>query len=145
MHDQVFHDYLQLSRLLVNKLNEQLTENEFYHSQWLVLNYLKNYGASTLVDISDYLHVEKSAITRTVNRLEQNQLIMQIPSEDKRQRKMQLTEEGEEKFTLGRKTVEEIESQALHGISQEEQKHFFETLTKIKHNLNNGGSLVEKQ
>ncbi|MFK2824817.1 MarR family transcriptional regulator [Bacillus sp. B190/17] len=136
MTDQVFHEYLQLSRLLINKLNSQLTTNELYHSQWLITNYLKNFGSSTLVEISHYLHVEKSAVTRTVNRLEKKQLIQQVPGNDKREKRIMLTDKGEEMYTLGSELVHKIEQNALQGISQEEQEQFFTTLRKIKNNVN---------
>ncbi|MFD0828834.1 hypothetical protein ACT8ZR_24750 [Neobacillus sp. M.A.Huq-85] len=37
-------------------MNEQLTENELFHSQWLIINYLYNIESATLVEIANFLH-----------------------------------------------------------------------------------------
>ncbi|OIK16894.1 hypothetical protein BIV60_02330 [Bacillus sp. MUM 116] len=139
MNDLKFHDYLQLARLLVNKMNEQLTKNELYHSQWLIINYLYNYDSATLVEIANYLHVEKSAITRTVNRLEEHKLVLPVSGKDKRERRIALTEKGKESYILGRNIVDEIELNALKNISSTEQEQFFTTLNKIKNNVHQQG------
>ncbi|QGS69755.1 MarR family transcriptional regulator [Oceanobacillus sp. 143] len=52
---------------------------------------LKQIGPVTLVEISNHLDVEKPTISRTVNRLAEQQLIEEVPSNDKRERMIQLT------------------------------------------------------
>ena len=95
MSQSFFHQNLQFTRSFSKKLNEQLVEIGLYHSQWLLVYYLKQFGASTIVEISHYLDVEKPTISRTVDRLELRQLVEKIPSKDKRERRIGLTRKGD--------------------------------------------------
>src|SRR4051794_27011773 len=77
---EFFHQLLQLSRSLVNRLNEKIAKYDLNHPQWMIINYLYDFGSSTLVEIAKYLNVEKSSVTRTVNRLEKSGFVQQVPS-----------------------------------------------------------------
>ncbi|MDO7486327.1 MarR family winged helix-turn-helix transcriptional regulator [Peribacillus frigoritolerans] len=88
---QLFHQYLQVSRSLVSKMNEQITALEIYHNQWTILNYLKNCGYSTIPDICSYLDVDSVIITRSVNSMEQNNMIKQVPGKDEQEKRIELT------------------------------------------------------
>ena len=128
-----------MSRILVNKLNEQIASYDLHHSQWMIVYYLKNFGASTLVGIATYLNIEKSAVTRTVDRLEKSALIKRIPVTDKRERRIQLTALGEEVYAACREVVDKFECNIMNGISEEEQAGVIKTLLKIRTNLENFG------
>lgn len=134
-YHQFFHQNLQMSRFLVNKLNEQIAPFDLHHSQWMIVYYLKNFGPSTLVGIATYMNVEKSAVTRTVDRLEKSVLIKRIPVIDKRERRIQLTDLGEEVYTACRQVVDKFECDIMNGVSEEEQASVIKTLLKIKTNL----------
>ena len=73
---------------------------------------------ATLVEISNYFDVEKPTITRTVNRLEELGLIEQIPGKDKRERRIQLTDAGVQKYIEGQKIVDEFEYKDHEGYSR---------------------------
>lgn len=139
-----------MSRILINKLNEQIAAYDLHHSQWMIVYYLKNFGASTLVGIATYMNVEKSAVTRTVDRLEKSALIKRIPVIDKRERKIQLTDLGEEVYTACRQVVDKFECNIMNGISEEEQELVTKTLLKIRTNLKNigendhGGTIINE-
>ena len=141
-YHQFFHQNLQLSRILVNKLNEQIDAYNLHHSQWMIVYYLKNFGASTLVGIASYMNVEKSAVTRTVDRLEKSNLIKRVPVIDKRERRIQLTDLGEEVYITCRQIVDKFECDIMKGISEEEQESVIKTLLKIRANLKNYGEIT---
>lgn len=130
-----FHHNLQFSRTFTKKLNEQLAKVDLFHSQWMIIYYLKQYGSSTLVEISNYLDVEKPTVTRTVNRLEERELIEQIPGKDKRERRIQLTDLGEKTYLKARKAVEEFELQLLEGLPEEDREATLRTLIFLKEKL----------
>ncbi|PJN91051.1 MarR family winged helix-turn-helix transcriptional regulator [Bacillus sp. mrc49] len=134
-HDGFFHQNLQFSRSFTKKLNEQLAKVDLFHSQWLIVFYLNQYGSSTLVEISNYLDVEKPTVTRTVNRLEERDLIEQIPGKDKRERRIQLTESGKRTFQEAKKVVEEFEHQLLSGLAEEDLEVTQKTLKLLKEKL----------
>ena len=126
-----------MSRIFINKLNEQIAKYDLHHSQWMIVYYLKNFGPSSLVGIATYMNVEKSAVTRTVDRLEKSALIKRIPVIDKRERRIQLTDLGEEVYTACRQIVDKFELDILKGISNEERELVTNTLLKIRTNMIN--------
>ncbi|MFB7637430.1 MarR family winged helix-turn-helix transcriptional regulator [Peribacillus butanolivorans] len=134
-HNGFFHQNLQFSRSFTKKLNEQLAKVNLFHSQWLIIYYLNEYGCSTLVEISNYLDVEKPTVTRTVNRLEERKLIEQIPGKDKRERRIQLTESGERTYQEAKKVVEEFELQLMSGLAEEDRETTLRTLLFLKEKL----------
>ncbi|CZQ98130.1 helix turn helix multiple antibiotic resistance protein [Trichococcus palustris] len=133
-----FRRFLSLYRPLVTNLNDLLAPYQLSYSLWQVLFYLKNEGPSTLVDISNYYNVEKPTITRRVHRLEELQLVRQIPSKDRREKITQLTALGEEIYQTCRKKITDLENSVMEGIAKEEQEVAFHILPKIQHNIRNG-------
>lgn len=130
-----FQRYLSLYRKLITELNALMGPYELSYSLWLVLYYVKNNGPSTLVEISNYYEVEKPTITRRVQRLEELQMVEQIPGKDKRERVMSLTTLGEEVYQECRRKITDLEYCIMEGISENEQMATFQTLPKLKENI----------
>ncbi|KKK39953.1 MarR family transcriptional regulator [Mesobacillus campisalis] len=130
-----FRSYLSLYRPLITKLNELMSTYQLSYSLWQVIFYIKNYGPSTLVDISNQYNVEKPTITRRVHRLEDLQIVKQIPGKDRREKIIQLTDLGEEIYQKCREKITELEHNVMEGIDKEEQTITFQTLPKIKENI----------
>ena len=134
-HHYFFHQYLQTARLFTKHLNDQLAEHDLYHSQWAIIYYLKHHAPSTLVDISSYLNVVKPTITRTVTRLEERELIEQIQSENKREKRIQLSGAGEEIYNSCIDIVSGFEEGVMSGISEDEMKLTMQVLNKMQYQL----------
>lgn len=132
-----FQHYLRLYRPLITSLNELLSPFELSYSLWQVIYYLKNNGASTLVDISTYYEVEKPSITRRVRRLEELQIVQQIPGADRREKIIQLTETGEEIYRVCRNKITDLENSLMEEISSEEQSVLFQLLPKVRKSILN--------
>ncbi len=139
-----FQRYLSLYRPLITTLNELMSSQQLSYSLWQVIFYIKNNGASTLVDISNYYHVEKPTITRRVQRLEELQIVEHIPGKDRREKVIQLTASGEEIYKEMRKKITDLEHQVMEGITHDEQLVVYETLPKIQsHIMRREGSKSE--
>ncbi len=132
-----FQRYLSLYRTLITRLNELLSTYELSYSLWQVIFYIKNNGPSTLVDISNQYNVEKPTITRRVHRLEELQMVKQIPGKDRREKVIQLTEIGEQIYRECRTKITTLEISVMKGIAEEEQKIAFHILPKIQENILN--------
>ncbi|MCP1146405.1 MarR family winged helix-turn-helix transcriptional regulator [Lysinibacillus endophyticus] len=130
-----FQNYLRLYRSLITSLNELMSNYHLSYSLWQVMYYIKNYGPSTLVDISNYYNVEKPTITRRVHRLEELQIVVQIPGKDRREKIIQLTELGEQIYKECRLEIINLEKNVMEGISKEDQHITYLTLPKIQHNI----------
>jgi MarR family transcriptional regulator, transcriptional regulator for hemolysin len=133
-----FQRYLSLYRSLITRLNELMSTYELSYSLWQVIFYIKNNGPSTLVDIANNYNVEKPSITRRVHRLEELQMVKQIPGMDRREKVIQLTELGEEIYKACRKKISDLENRVMEGIANEEQMIMFQTLPKLQDNLMKG-------
>jgi MarR family transcriptional regulator for hemolysin len=124
-----------LYRPFENKLNIHLAEHHLHRAQWSIFYYLFNTGSATLVELSHYLYVEKPTVTRTMNRLEELGYVEQVPSNDKREKRTQLTELGRKVYTEVRVTIDQYETDILKGISEHEQLEAIRIMGEIRKNI----------
>ena len=130
-----FQRYLLLYRPLTSKLNELLGEYELSYSLWQIIFHVKNNGPSTLAAISDYFNIERPSVTRTVQRLEEKQIIKQIPGKNKREKMIQLTELGDDVYLSCREQITALENSVMKNIPKEELNAAYEVLPKIRENM----------
>jgi MarR family transcriptional regulator, transcriptional regulator for hemolysin len=124
-----------LYRPFENKLNFYLAEHQLHRAQWSIFHYLTNNGCATLVELSNYLYVEKPTVTRTINRLEELGYVEQVPSKDKREKRTQLTELGKKVYKEVRVTIDQFENDILEGISEHEQQEAIRIMREIRENI----------
>ncbi|MBV7507865.1 MarR family transcriptional regulator [Bacillus sp. sid0103] len=124
-----------LYRPFENKLNFHLAEHQLHRAQWSIFHYLSNNGSATLVELSHYLYVEKPTVTRTINRLEELGYVEQVPTNDKREKRTQLTELGRKIYTQVRVTIDQFENDILKGISEHEQLEAIRIMSLIRDNI----------
>ncbi|MGE8080035.1 MarR family winged helix-turn-helix transcriptional regulator [Peribacillus loiseleuriae] len=132
-----FQRYLSVYRPLISKLNVLLGEHDLSYSLWQVIFFVKGNGPSTLVDISTHYNIEKPSITRSVHRLEEMQLIKQIPGKDRREKIIQLTNSGEEIYQVCRSKITELEYSIMKEIPEEMQETASQIFPLIRENLIN--------
>lgn len=130
-----FHQLLMLYRPFENRLVLLLGEHKLQRAQWTILYYLFNFGAATLVELSNYQGVEKPTITRTVHQLKELGYIEQVPSQDKREKKIQLSDLGKKVYNEVRFTIDQFEEDILKGISEVDQLDAIRVMNGIRNNL----------
>lgn len=130
-----FHQFLLLYRPFEHHLNLELAKHGLYRSQWTIMYYLYNLGTATLVELSNYQSVEKPTVTRTINRLEELGYVEHVPTKDKREKRMQLTELGKRIYEEVRVTVDRFEQEILEDISEQEQLNAIQVMETIRKNL----------
>ncbi|MFF2754545.1 MarR family winged helix-turn-helix transcriptional regulator [Psychrobacillus sp. NPDC058041] len=135
IYREFFQQFIQLYRPFENHLNIQLAKHDLYRAQWTILFYLSNNGSATLVELSNYQGVEKPTITRTINRLEELGYVEQLSSQDKREKRMQLTLLGKNVYGNVRVTIDAYEQNILKGISDEDQLKVIQVMDKIRNNI----------
>lgn len=124
-----------LYRPFENNLNIQLNKHDLHRAQWSILYYLNNYGSATLVELANYQSVEKPTITRTISRLEELGYVEHVPSKDKREKRMRLTELGKKVYSEVRVTIDQYEQEILKGITEEEQLAAIRIMGEIRNNI----------
>nr|WP_244933743.1 MarR family transcriptional regulator [Neobacillus mesonae] len=130
-----FHQLLMLYRPFERRLNIELGKHELHRAQWTIIYYLENFGSATLVELSNYQGVEKPTITRTISQLEKLGYVAHVPGEDKRKKRMQLTDTGKQLYQTVRVTVDEYEEEILQGIPEEELKTTITMMEEIRKNI----------
>jgi MarR family transcriptional regulator, transcriptional regulator for hemolysin len=130
-----FQQLTHLYRPFESKLNVELGKHQLYRAQWSILYYIVNFGSPTLVEISNYLGVEKPTVTRTINRLEELGYVENIPGKDKREKRMQLTDLGKKVYLEVRETVDEFEREIIEGVSEKELLQAILVMKTIRNNL----------
>ncbi|WP_010677956.1 MarR family winged helix-turn-helix transcriptional regulator [Bacillus timonensis] len=130
-----FQQLTQLYRPFESKLNVELGKHQLYRAQWSILYYIVNIGSPTLVDISNYLGVEKPTVTRTINRLEELGYVKHVPGKDRREKRMQLTSLGQQVYKEVRETVDEFEKEIIKGVSEQELLEAIHVMKAIRNNL----------
>ncbi len=133
-----FQDYMQFSREFTKLINQGLSKHGLFSGQWPIIYFLKREGASSQARICDYLGVEAPTMTRTIKRLESNELVERIPGKDKRERLIILTDKAEALYPLWKKEVNEVEAKILQGITEEEQVTIQKSLDKMIQNIKEG-------
>jgi len=119
--------------LAVNrKLNRNLKKAGlgFTPEQWTVLTCLWNKDGRTQQELCNMTFKDKPAMTRLINNLEKQELVIRQPDlSDKRTNLIFLTEKGKESEELTNQTVLSTMKAALEGVSRE---HFEIARTVLK-------------
>ncbi len=82
-------------RPFTNQLNVQLEKYQLYSSQWAVLRLLIDKGPHSLVEIANFMFIEKPSVTRLVQKLGELGYVETVAGKDKREKLVQLTAHGE--------------------------------------------------
>ncbi|ARI78856.1 MarR family winged helix-turn-helix transcriptional regulator [Halobacillus mangrovi] len=145
MSDQQYNDSLgynihMVSHFIQNLYNEELSQYDLTHSQAKVIYLLAKYGDQTQSDLQKKLHIKASSMNGIVDSLLKHERIQKVScSKDKRSKWITLTEKGLELHGNILRIIEEIESKASQGLSEEEQIIMVSWLKKMQANLKPSG------
>lgn len=121
-----------LSNVMYQDFMSWLSKYEITGPQWMVLNTLFFKNAHSGSTIADYVGVDRAAITRVLDQLEEKGLVQrQATSHDRRAQLVILTKEGE---MIMEKILEECEGKDERytgTLSEEEKLVFKQVLTKM--------------
>lgn len=135
--EDTLHYLIMANHMLVQKgLLERLKNKGLTIGQPKVLDYLKEHDGSSQKEIAQRCFVEAGSLTSILNRMEEKGLIERRNlNGNRRTFHVFLTEKGKENQKLVEDTFEDIECQALEGISENEYEAFMTTYRKIHENL----------
>jgi DNA-binding MarR family transcriptional regulator len=111
-----------LAALMQEEFNRRLQSEDVTWPQWMVLNVLSQQIATTPAAIADNIGVDRSAVTRLLDRLEKKDLIVREHDKlDRRSVNIHLTDHG--RHLMGR----------LNELAREHQEHFLASLHATEH------------
>jgi DNA-binding MarR family transcriptional regulator len=87
-----------LSRVISNVYDEALRGIGLTSSQLVILTALEHSGGAQPAQLCDVLKLDKSTLSRNVDRMERNGWIKREPCDDARSHKLMLTEGGRKRF-----------------------------------------------
>jgi DNA-binding MarR family transcriptional regulator len=100
--------------------------------QWAVLSALYDGKASTPAELSQYIGIDRSAVTRLCDRLVAKGLLIRKPdSSDRRSIKIELTQKGREVTPKLAKISKEGNEKFLVGLSESEIRQFKSIISKL--------------
>ena len=125
-----------LARSFTKKLNEKIFPLGLYSSQWGIILYLYEKKQCTQIELSQYLSVEAPTITRTLAKMEETGWVTREYGNDKREKRIKLTQKAYEIYIEWNQVDNNIEIDAIKGISKDELDIFNNVLQKMIKNLN---------
>ena len=126
---------LRCARLLSDEINTILLPHQLNYSLWQVLYVIQLKQGCTSIDIAEYLNVSKPSIAKRIHALMQLEVIEQVDTEDKRQKKLILSQKGIQLFQICSEKMDVFEQQLLFSLDQDMQKITLTTLHTLMDHL----------
>ena len=99
--------------------------------EWRILISLYNKDASNIVELAEFIEVDKGAVSRVLDKLESNELVVRQPGKDRRSSIVCLTKKGEELTPKLAKLAELNEKEFFSCLSKEDEKQLKKILKKL--------------
>lgn len=109
-------------RAFTKGVNEVMKPLGLYSSEWAVLNFVAKHDSFPQSDIAAALEIEGAAISKTLSKMEQKGLIVRTSSQDKREKRISLTEKGRELYPLAAQAAGNHRSAVLAGLSPDDRR-----------------------
>ena len=126
---------LRCARLLSDDINTILLPHQLNYSLWQVLYVIQLKQGCTSIDIAEYLNVSKPSIAKRIHALMQLEVLEQVDTEDKRQKKLILSQKGIQLFQICSEKMDVFEQQLLFSLDQDMQKITLTTLHTLMDHL----------
>jgi DNA-binding MarR family transcriptional regulator len=104
-------------------------------AQWCILLALYNESAASITELSRFIEVDKATISRVVDRLLTQELVIHQPGADRRSGHIQLTRKGQDLTPRLIQAAEENEKQFFGHLTREEQEQLRQLFYKLFLNL----------
>ena len=125
-----------VARLLRTVYDRRVHSLGLTRAQWWVLTHLYRADGVTQAELAETLEIERATLGRLLDRLEAKGWVRREPdAEDRRAKRVHLTEAVQEPMRTMRAVAAGVRSDALAGLSGEEQDRFVDLMLKVKGNL----------
>jgi DNA-binding MarR family transcriptional regulator len=136
MDENLFSKIGDLSRLARRSFDARARQIGVTRQQWQVLVTLRRHEGVNQGGLAELLDVEPISVCRMIDRLQEADLVERRPDPaDRRSWRLFLTAKAEELLAQLRPLAEEMEAQALEGISPAQRDDLYRLLDTIRHNL----------
>ena len=125
-----------LSRLRMrvhSSFEAKITKEGISIPQWCILISLYNNDASNIVELANFIEVDKGSISRVVDKLELLSLVVREEGKDRRSNIVRLSKKGEELTPKLAKLAELNEEEFFSCLSKTEKEQLKSILKKLLH------------
>lgn len=132
-NSELFQMFYRMKQLKISVLFDDLTHMEFVTLRTLH-GCTHEYGAKKMKisDIAHMTNVRSSAVSRTLNALEERGLIVRVADrEDRRNTYVEITDDGIRIMEEGKRRMDDFMSSVFGRVGEENMKQFIEILRKI--------------
>ena len=126
---------LRCARLMSDEINTLLLPHQLNYSLWQVLYVIQLKQGCTSIDIAEYLNVSKPSIAKRIHVLMQLEVLDQVDTEDKRQKKLILSAKGQQLFQTCSEKLDMFEQKLISPLDQATQNSTLNTLHKLMDHL----------
>ncbi|WP_296898954.1 MarR family transcriptional regulator [uncultured Megamonas sp.] len=134
LDDLLIHQLYQTMRAFSKTLNNEIYTADVYSSEWSVLKMVKEHDMISQLELSNMLNVEPAAISKTIKKMEEKNLVERKRLQGKREKYIFLTNHALEIYDFLQEKVSQHRIKALKGLSQEERFALFKLMRRIYDN-----------
>lgn len=131
---KVIHLMYQTTRAISQGVNQALAEFGLYSSEWSIIVALKETGSISQIALATYLNIEPAAISKTVVKLEEKGIVERKSGNDKREKKVFLTETAITQYKVWEKAIDQHRQAILRDLPEEKQQELYLMLKSIYNN-----------
>lgn len=134
LDDLLIHQLYQTMRAFSKTLNNEIYTADVYSSEWSVLKMVKEHDMISQLELSNMLNVEPAAISKTIKKMEEKNLVERKRLQGKREKYIFLTNHALEIYDFLQEKVSQHRIKALKGLTQEERFALFKLMRRIYDN-----------
>lgn len=131
---KLIHVLYQTTRAISQGVNQVLVEHGLYSSEWSIIVAIEETGPISQIALANYLNIEPAAISKTVVKLEEKGFVERKSGNDKREKKVSLTEKALRQYTIWEKAIDTHRQSILVDLSEEKQHELYVMLESIYSN-----------
>ncbi|WP_228146589.1 MarR family winged helix-turn-helix transcriptional regulator [Acinetobacter sp. ANC 3903] len=126
---------LRCARMMSDEINTILLPYQLNYSLWQILFVIQEKHGCTSIEMADYLNVSKPSIAKRIHVLMQMGVLSQIETEDKRQKKLMLSDQGIALFQQCAAEIDNFERQLIQNLDQQDIQRSIKILHAIINDL----------
>ncbi|RKG46916.1 MarR family transcriptional regulator [Acinetobacter sp. WCHAc060006] len=108
------------SRMICDEINTLLLPYQLNYSLWQVMFVIHEKQSCTSIDIANYLNVSKPSITKRTLILSQLGILTQLATQDKRQKKIALSDAGLQLYQTCASVINDFEQSMIQQFDQKD-------------------------
>jgi len=132
--NKLIHSLYQTTRAISQGINQILVAYGLYSSEWSLIVAIKEIGPISQVALANYLNIEPAAISKSLVRLEEKEFIERNTGNDKREKKVFLTDKALSQYPIWEKVIAKHRQSILADLSAEKQNELYVMLQSIYSN-----------